>query len=263
MITRTARIWRVTPCQNGATCTDLVNDYSCACQPGYAGKSCEVNIDECTTDTYSVESEKYFCDTPALTSSAGETAESCMAKCNGLTGCEFISFRDASPFHCMTHSTCDMHATILSSQYTVYKQTGTLARTARRARIWGERFYSCTCLPGYTGKDCEINIDECAPVPCQNGATCTDLVNDYNCLCLPGWEGKDCETDIDDCAPGPCLNGANCTDKFFNYTCSCVLGFEGRNCEVNIDDCVMVTAARTCAWTASTVSAARRVSITC
>ena len=34
-------------CKHGGVCTDLVNDYSCACQPGYTGKSCEVNIDEC------------------------------------------------------------------------------------------------------------------------------------------------------------------------------------------------------------------------
>lgn len=25
-------------CQHGATCIDLVNDYHCACQPGYTGK---------------------------------------------------------------------------------------------------------------------------------------------------------------------------------------------------------------------------------
>ncbi|XP_013387465.1 neurogenic locus notch homolog protein 2-like [Lingula anatina] len=35
------------PCQNGGTCRDSVNDYSCTCHPGFKGKSCEINIDEC------------------------------------------------------------------------------------------------------------------------------------------------------------------------------------------------------------------------
>ena len=26
------------PCKNGGTCTDLVNDFSCACASGFAGK---------------------------------------------------------------------------------------------------------------------------------------------------------------------------------------------------------------------------------
>ena len=28
------------PCQNGGTCTDALNDYSCKCTPGYEGKNC-------------------------------------------------------------------------------------------------------------------------------------------------------------------------------------------------------------------------------
>ena len=30
------------PCQNGAMCHDLVNDYNCACEPGYEGKDCDI-----------------------------------------------------------------------------------------------------------------------------------------------------------------------------------------------------------------------------
>ena len=37
-------------------------------------------------------------------------------------------------------------------------------------------------------------LDECSPDPCQNGATCMDGVNQYTCSCLAGYEGTDCET---------------------------------------------------------------------
>ena len=39
-----------------------------------------------------------------------------------------------------------------------------------------------------------IDIDECAPAPCQNAATCVDLVGNYRCDCVNGYSGSDCET---------------------------------------------------------------------
>ena len=38
------------PCLNGASCQDRVNGYFCRCKPGYRGKHCEDNIDECSTN---------------------------------------------------------------------------------------------------------------------------------------------------------------------------------------------------------------------
>ncbi|XP_072046563.1 uncharacterized protein [Amphiura filiformis] len=35
------------PCLNGGTCTDGINDYMCACVMGYEGANCETNIDDC------------------------------------------------------------------------------------------------------------------------------------------------------------------------------------------------------------------------
>ena len=37
------------------------------------------------------------------------------------------------------------------------------------------------------------DINECIPDPCQNGGSCTDVVNDYNCTCVLGFNGTNCE----------------------------------------------------------------------
>lgn len=64
----------------------------------------------------------------------------------------------------------------------------------------------CKCQPGYTGKYCETEIDECASTPCQNNATCTDLLADYRCDCSgTGFTGSNCEIDIDECLEGGCI----------------------------------------------------------
>ncbi|MFY9824868.1 MAG: calcium-binding EGF-like domain-containing protein [Thermoanaerobaculia bacterium] len=51
------------------------------------------------------------------------------------------------------------------------------------------------CPPGFTGPNCDIDIDECASSPCVNG-DCTDHVNGYSCTCPPGWTGTNCDIPI-------------------------------------------------------------------
>ncbi|CAH3047115.1 unnamed protein product, partial [Porites lobata] len=100
-------------------------------------------------------------------------------------------------------------------------------------------------------------VDFCSSNPCLNNGTCTSLTSDFQCQCTPGWQGKDCSKDIDECAinstqcgdkqvchnfPGgftcldacslrPCQNGGNCTvDDSSSYICACPLGIGGQNC---------------------------------
>lgn len=136
--------------------------------------------------------------------------------------------------------------------------------------------YECICMPGFTGIDCNININECesnpckdplfecvdsvngytckcqtglngegcqteSPVcsshPCLNNGTCVEGPGDYSCICQPGFTGANCRDNIDECASNPCQNGAICRDRVDEYSCFCVPGFQGYNCEIDINEC--------------------------
>ncbi|ELR52250.1 Sushi, nidogen and EGF-like domain-containing protein 1, partial [Bos mutus] len=135
--------------------------------------------------------------------------------------------------------------------------------------VTGNPSYTCSCLSGFTGRTCHLDVNECASHPCQNGGTCTHGVNSFSCqcpagfrgptcetaespcddrecqnggwcraeggtaacVCPAGYTGAACETDVDECSSDPCLNGGSCVDLVGNFTCLCAEPFEGPRCE--------------------------------
>lgn len=64
----------------------------------------------------------------------------------------------------------------------------------------------------HTGRNCEVNIDDCAGAPCQHGGTCHDEVGAFTCECPAGFEGERCEVNRDECALNVCVHATDCED---------------------------------------------------
>lgn len=56
-----------------------------------------------------------------------------------------------------------------------------------------------------------------ANMPCSSSCVLLqDLINDYSCSCEYGWSGKNCNVNPDDCNPNLCLHGGNCTVSYLS-----------------------------------------------
>ncbi|XP_070534046.1 protein eyes shut homolog [Ptychodera flava] len=192
------------PCMNSASCVDLIGDYQCACKAGFTGKDCELNIDECASNP---------CQRNGSCIDAVDTYIcQCQPPYRG-ENCELLPCQD---FPCENGGTCvDLPQSELGFQ--------------------------CTCLPGFTGTSCEINIDECrltTQPACLGNGLCVDGDNTFTCLCQPGWAGEDCGRPVDDCINNQCQNGATCVDLHLAYHCDCPDGWSGDFCEIERDECL-------------------------
>ncbi|XP_065496017.1 sushi, nidogen and EGF-like domain-containing protein 1 isoform X2 [Caloenas nicobarica] len=103
--------------------------------------------------------------------------------------------------------------------------------------ITGNPSYTCSCLAGFTGKRCHIDVDECLSHPCQNGATCLNGAGSFSCRCLPGFRGTNCESEESPCEGRECQNGGRCQAANGTATCLCQPGYTGTECQTEVNEC--------------------------
>uniref|UniRef100_A0A8C1XED7 Delta/notch-like EGF repeat containing n=1 Tax=Cyprinus carpio TaxID=7962 RepID=A0A8C1XED7_CYPCA len=147
------------PCRNGATCSSSLEGPHCYCAEGYQGAMCEQKIDPCASGP---------CHNNASCSPQGAGFSFsciCPAGFTGPTCAQLVDFCALNP---CAHGIC--------------RSVGTS--------------YRCLCVPGedligfcYHGLYCEEEYNECLSAPCQNYATCRDLINAYECICAPQFTG--------------------------------------------------------------------------
>ncbi|XP_069068939.1 fibrillin-2-like isoform X2 [Pleurodeles waltl] len=191
---------RSSPCVNG-NCTSALRGFVCTCPPGWEGKKCDEDVDECKRDNLC--SRRSICK-----NTAGSYICNCNAGWTGPTCSEDIDECLSSP--CVN---------------------------GKCKNIPGS--YSCQCSAGWTGLNCDSNINECLSQPCRNDGTCKDLINDFSCSCKPGYTGRFCEIDIDDCKGVLCAHGGICIDGINNYTCRCTPNWQGLLCGIDVNECSM------------------------
>ncbi|XP_066587242.1 protein crumbs isoform X2 [Prorops nasuta] len=250
------------PCLNGATCLDQVATYSCKCAPGFEGLNCEVNIDDCQS-TPCLNSGKcidainnYTCDC-SDTGFQGHRCENNIDDCesgpckNGANCVDRIKNYECQCYAGYTGKNCELDVDECESSPCQYN--GTCLEKSNQELyksdalnlpyVFTKNFsyanasgYECLCVQGVTGKNCELNINECESNPCLSGS-CVDRIGSYTCECDDGYEGDHCQHDIDECKRyTPCQHGT-CIDGRADYYCNCEPDYGGKNCSVALIGC--------------------------
>ncbi|KAI3383429.1 hypothetical protein SNEBB_005763 [Seison nebaliae] len=178
------------PCINGVMeCIER----RCCCEPGYTGEFCSVKINYCQSD-------------PCINGGKCEPLELTLGyKCI----CPEPFYGDNCEFFIEENNACLSRPCLRGS--TCY---GT------------QKYYRCECLAGWTGINCDIDINECEiNNPCQNNGICLNSEGSFACLCItPECTGKLCDV---------CKNNGECGENgvLNNNQCVCFDGWEGDKCD--------------------------------
>ncbi|KAK6979870.1 neurogenic locus Notch protein [Biomphalaria glabrata] len=222
------------PCQNGGTCQNFKNNYTCHCAVGYSGPLCETVIDHCASKPCIHgqcfnSHDRYDC--KCDTNYTGDNCERNVCDpnpCNNSARC--IPYENSyRQYMCIcSPEYYGVNCEKPQRNYCDYKPCGD------RGNCTGNlTSYECHCNKGFQGKQCEEKRNYCHPNPCNNG-TCANLSNGrgYKCMCFEGFTGSTCQQDVNECsALNPCSNNAVCINDIGGFHCQCPQGFSGTLCD--------------------------------
>ncbi|CAK8692637.1 unnamed protein product [Clavelina lepadiformis] len=153
------------PCKNGGTCINDGNSYICNCTDEYEGHDCSIRIQ---------------CVVPSAPNNGTISRESG----------QLVPYKENITYRCNDRHTKDTPVCVVddcnpdscSGRGTCINQIG---RTI------------CECDEGYEGSDCSVQSNPCDLSPCgQKGVCVREKGMNYTCRCLAGYHGKNCETFI-------------------------------------------------------------------
>ncbi|XP_061891515.1 growth arrest-specific protein 6 [Entelurus aequoreus] len=111
--------------------------------------------------------------------------------------------------------------------------------------------FHCHCFTGWTGAQCEKDVDECSK---RNGGCdheCHNTVGSYHCSCRQGYMlvGRHMCNDLDECEGLNVCGSARCENNEGGHECLCDLGYvyqeESKSC-VDVDECEADVCAEEC-----------------
>ena len=189
------------PCAYG-TCSSVGgDDYTCACDEGYAGANCDMpvvcsglvaplNGSLSSTSAMFGSSVTYTCGSGYVL--AGSATRTCQADGSFAGTAPTCVPVDCGTLSAPTNGTISATGTSFGATAAyacnggfVLTPAGTGARSCQADGSWSGAAPTCEPAVG------------CASNPCQNGATCNQgSGSTYTCTCTPGWQGANCATPV-------------------------------------------------------------------
>ena len=223
----------------------------------YQCKNCEEKLS--STPNYNSTTRCVYCSSNCLSKGGGfctgKSPSLCCPYFNSDTGdcvddCTTIhsNFGPNANFQCVCQISCPPGYTKNTTQCSCELTDGCEAagQPCRNggnctSQLSNSPYYSCQCVAGYTGQNCEIQIMDCGP-GCMDGQcdiitgccmNCTDgliLENNCNCVQAPTTQPPTTPTEPTDVCPASCLDCevdnptccSVCPDGFVVASCQCV-----------------------------------------